>query len=87
MYRDPHYYADDPAPEDDEVITPRHLWAQAHERVCDACLQQAVCTATIPRGENIDPAKFRLCHDHGVNVALTGGQVDLWAIPQGSTDD
>lgn len=77
MYRHPKFYKDDPEPEPDELVTPRHLWAAPNQRHCDACMQAAVGCAYIERGEEVDPAKFRLCHDHLVNVALAGGHVVL----------
>lgn len=79
MYRHPRYYGEsDPEPEPDEIVTPRHLWAGPGERHCDACLQAAVATCTIERGEEVDPAKFRVCYEHAVNCAMSGGNVDLW---------
>lgn len=75
MTRYPTFYDGDPEPEEDEVITPRHEWFSVAP--CNACLKEAVGTATLERGEDVDPGKFRLCHDHLINVALSGGSVVL----------
>lgn len=75
MVRYPRFYPEDPEPEPDEIVTPRHEWFTTEP--CHACLKQAVATCLIERGDEVDPAKFRTCHDHAINVALAGGSVVL----------
>lgn len=67
------FFADDPEPEDDEIVTPTHLWYR--DVVCQACMKEAEYLGFISRGDDAQPARFVVCPDHAANIEASGGQL------------